>query len=80
MNLITYSDLVYENSTLQMEIEGLSDDALIDECNHIVLGLDSDELDTIMAEYFKNGELSPEQRKKAEALYRLAYSELVWEE
>lgn len=80
MSLITYSDLVYEHSTLQMELEGLSDDALIDECSHIVVGLDGTELDDIMAEYFKKGALTKGQRKKAEALYLLAYAELAWEE
>lgn len=72
--------MTYESSTLKMEIEGMSDDALIDECNHILIGVDSVEMDDILTSYFKAGELKPEQRKKAENLYLLAYSELAWEE
>lgn len=80
MSLITYSELYYENSTLKMELDGMSDDALIDECNHILIGIDSEIMDDIISEYFKKGELSPEQRRKAEDLYCLAYAELMWEE
>jgi aryl carrier-like protein len=63
-----------------MEIEGMSDDALIDECNHILVGLDSKEMDELLAEYFKDGKLTQEQRKKAENLYLLAYMDLAWED
>lgn len=79
MSLIGYSDIFYENSTLKMELEGMSDDALIDECNHILIGMDNSSMDEMIAEYFKTGKLSKEQRKKAEELYCLAYVELAWE-
>lgn len=80
MSLITYNDISYEISTIQMELEGISDDALVDECQHILVGMESEEMDDILVEFFKKGELSKESRKKAEGLYCLAYMELGWEE
>lgn len=80
MNIISYSDVYYENYTLLLELEGMTDDALIDECNHILVGMDDCQMDDVMAEYFKNGSLSEKSRKRAMDLYCLAYSELVWEE
>lgn len=80
MSLISYGDICYESSTLRMEVEGLSDDALIDECGHILVGLEGAEMDELMTLYFKNGELTKEQRKKAEELYVLAYADLGWED
>jgi hypothetical protein len=80
LSLISYSDICYESSTLRMEVEGLTDDALIDECNHIMVGLDGTEMEELLALYFKNGELTKEQRKKAEELYVLAYVDLAWED
>lgn len=58
----------------------MSDDALIDECNHIMIGLDSEEMDEVLTEYFKTGKLSEDNRKKLEYMYCLAYLELGWEE
>lgn len=63
-----------------MEIEGLTDDALIDECGHILVGLESEEMDNILLAFFKNGKLSGAERAKAEDLYLLAYLDLGWEE
>lgn len=80
MSLVTYSELSYEISTLKMELEGMSDDALVDECNHIMLNSDSEIMEQIIVSYFKNGKLSESERKVAENLYCLAYLELGWEE
>jgi hypothetical protein len=63
-----------------MELEGMSDEALIDECNHILVGMENSEMDELLISYFKNGELTKDQRKKAESLYILAYLDLAWED
>jgi len=79
--LIDYSDICYETSTVRMEMEGMSDDALLDECNHILAGGYEDEaMDDVLVYYFANGKITPEHRKKAEALYLLAYCDLAWED
>ena len=80
-SLIDYSDICYETSTVRMEMEGMSDDALLDECNHILAGGYEDEaMDQVLIEYFSTGRISPIQRKKAEGLYLLAYCDLAWED
>ena len=80
MSLISYSDICYESSTIRMEIEGMSDDALIDECGHILVGLESEEMDNVLVSFFKKGALTKEDRAKAEGLYLLAYLDLAWED
>jgi hypothetical protein len=78
--LVDYNDICFENLTLQMEMEGLSDDALLDECNHILSALYENEvMENILVSYFKNGKISPEERKIAEGMYILANGDLVWE-
>lgn len=78
--LVDYNDICFENSTLSMEMETLSDDALLDECNHILAGFyNSDHMDDILANYFKSGKISKDERKQAEGLYLLAYGEFGWE-
>lgn len=79
-SLIDYNDISFENLTLKMEIEGISDDALLDECNFILSGkYESSIMDNILVNYFKYGKISKEERKIAEGLYLLAHGELVWE-
>lgn len=78
--LIDYNDICFESTTLQMEMETLSDDALLDECNHILAGFhDSDSMDDILVKYFRTGKINKNDRKKAEGLYMLAYGEYGWE-
>ena len=78
--LIDYNDISFESLTLSMELEGLSDDILLDECNHILSGrYESKTMDEILVNYFKNGSISEEERKKAEALYLLVNGDLAWE-
>lgn len=78
--LIDYNDICFENLTLQMEMEGLSDDALLDECNHILAGYHKSKvMDEILVKYFKTGKISRDERAKAEGLYLLAYGEFGWE-
>lgn len=78
--LIDYNDISFENMTLSMEMEGLSDDVLLDECNHILSSMyESKMMDDILVNYFKNGNISKEERKKAEGLYLLANGDLAWE-
>lgn len=63
-----------------MEVEGMSDDALIEECNHVLTSnLRSTTMDSIISSYFKNGGLTIEQRKRAIGFYVLAYGEFGWE-
>lgn len=77
--LIDYNDIVFESSTIQIELDCLNDDSLLDEINHLLTTCDNPEMEDILMYYFKNGKISDEQRKKAEGLYILAYSELLWE-
>lgn len=78
--LFDYLDILFEAQTMQMELDSLSDDALLDECNHILAGIyENDDIEEVLYEYFKNGNITKEQRKKAEQLYTLAYSEFLWE-
>lgn len=79
-DLFDYLDILFETETMKMELDNLSDDALLDECNHILSGLcESEVMDDILYDYFKNGSITPEQRMKAEAVYTLAYMEFIWE-
>jgi hypothetical protein len=78
--LVDYNDICFENMTLQMEMEALSNDALLDECNHMLsVMVDSDTMETILVNYFKNGKISSEERKLAEGFYILANGDLAWE-
>jgi hypothetical protein len=78
--LIDYNDISFENATMLMELEGLSDDVLLDECNFILSGkYESEFMDDILANYFKTGNISKQERKIAEAFYILASGELAWE-
>lgn len=79
-SLIDYNDISFENTTISMELEGLSDDVLLDECNFILSGkYESAIMDNILAGYFKTGNISKQERKMAEGLYLLANGELAWE-
>jgi hypothetical protein len=78
--LIDYNDIFFENLTINMELECFSDDILLDECNHVLSGkYESSIMDNILVNYFKNGKITEEERKKAEGLYILANTELAWE-
>jgi hypothetical protein len=79
-SLIDYNDIFFEKITIQMEIESLNDDALLDECNHILAAhYENADLEDIFVKYFKTGTISKEDRVKAEAVYLLAYGDIVWE-
>lgn len=78
--LFDYNDITFEKQTLSFEIETLSDDTLLDECNYILSGdYESAIMDNILISYFKNGKISKEERKIAEGLYLLAHGDLAWE-
>lgn len=78
--LIDYLDMRFEKETLEMELECLSDEVLLDECNFIMSGnYESEIMEDILVSYFKNGKIDKQQRKIAEALYLLAHGDLAWE-
>jgi preprotein translocase subunit SecA len=78
--LVDYNDICFENITLKMEVESLSDDALLDECNNILSGFqDTEDIDDILVNYFKTGKISKDERSKAESIYLLAYGDFGWE-
>jgi hypothetical protein len=78
--LVDYNDISFEKLTLNLELECLTDDVLLDECNHILSGkYESRIMDDILVSYFKNGKITEEERKKAEGLYLLANGDLAWE-
>jgi hypothetical protein len=63
-----------------MELVGLSDDVLLNECNHILSSnYESGIMDEVLYNYFKTGTISSEERRIAEGLYILANGELTWE-
>jgi len=79
-SLIDYNDISFENLTMKMDLEGLSDDILLEECNFILSGqYESELMDNVLANYFKTGSISKQERMVAEALYILANGELAWE-
>jgi hypothetical protein len=78
--LVDYNDICFENFTLKMEIETLSDDALLDECNHILASVrKNNDMDIILKNYFKTGKITKQERQKAESLYLLAYGDFGWD-
>jgi len=78
--LVDYLDIVFEQSTLDMELECLSDDVLLEECTHVLSGdYVCDDADSILSAYFKKGEITPDQRTRLEGLYKLAYGDFILE-
>jgi hypothetical protein len=78
--LIDYNDIFFEKVTLEMEIKSLNDDALLDECNHILSsGYESEAIEDILISYFKKGSITKEERKRIEEVYSLAYGNFTWE-
>lgn len=78
--LVDYLDICFEQTTLELELECLSDDVLLDECNHILTSsIECEDLEEILVKYFKKGEINKEERKRAEALYKLAYGDFILE-
>lgn len=80
MDLIQYHDLCYESATISMEIDGMDSESLIDECAHLMLNFQSEIMEEVITNFFKKGKLSKDERRSAEAFYKLAYGELMWEE
>lgn len=80
MDLIQYHDLCYESFTISMEIDGMDSESLIDECAHLMLNFQSEQMEEVITSFFKKGKLSKDERRSAEAFYKLAYGELMWEE
>ena len=79
--LVDYNDICFESDTLYMELNSLSDDALLDECNNILAGFHNmDDIEDIIVNYFKTGKISNLERLKAESIYLLAYGDFGWEE
>jgi hypothetical protein len=78
--LFDYNDIAFEKLTLDLDLQGLSDDVLLDECNFILSGrYESKIMDDILVNYFKNGKINKEERRVAEGLYLLAHGDLAWE-
>jgi hypothetical protein len=78
--LFDYNDMAFEKMTLGLELENLSDDTLLDECNFILNGkYESRIMDNILVNYFKTGKITREERRVAEGLYLLAHGDLAWE-
>lgn len=80
MNLIQYRDLCYENFTISMEIDGMDSESLIDECAHLMANFESERMEAVVTNFFRTGKLTNQERIEAEAFYKLAYGELMWEE
>ena len=78
--LFDYNDIFFERATISMELQSLNIDALLDECNHILTQFPRNkELEGIFRTYFKTGKITQEDRRRAEAVYLLAYGDLAWE-
>lgn len=78
--LFDYNDIAFEKFTLDLELEGLSDDVLLDECNFILSGsYESEIMEDVLVHYFKNGKINKDQRRIAESLYLLAHGDLAWD-
>jgi len=78
--LIDYNDIFFEKVTLEMEIISLNDDALLEECNHILSsGYESETIEDVLLSYFKKGSITKEEREQIEKAYALAYGNFTWE-
>ena len=77
---MTYSELIYEQKTISLELDGMEDSALVEEVGVILINFESDKVDDAINRYFKKGKLLPEDRKCLEEFYVLAYRELLWRE
>ena len=78
--MLTYSQLLYEENTISLELDGMEDSALVEEVSVILINFENEEVDDAMSRYFKKGKLLPEDRKCLEEFYVLAYRELLWRE
>ena len=78
--MLTYSQLLYEESTIGLELDGMEDSALVEEVSVILINFENEEVDNAMNRYFKSGKLVKEDRKCLEDFYVLAYRELLWKE
>ena len=78
--MLTYSQLLYEESTIGLELDGMEDSALVEEVSVILINFENEEVDDAMNRYFKSGKLVKEDRKCLEDFYVLAYRELLWKE
>ena len=67
--LISYFDIIYEMNTLKMELEGISDPALVEECLFYGEDFQCDDLNKIGLKYGINGTLSKNDRIKLENVY-----------
>jgi hypothetical protein len=74
--LVDYLDILFEQATLDIELDCLSDEVLLEECTHILDGFtDCQDVEDIIISFFKTGTITKEERKRAEGLYRLVYCE-----
>ena len=78
--MLTYSQLLYEESTIGLELDEMEDSALVEEVSVILINFENEEVDNAMNRYFKSGQLVKEDRKCLEDFYVLAYRELLWKE
>ena len=78
--MLTYSQLLYEESTIELELDGMEDSALVEEVGVILINFESDKVDDAINRYFKKGKILPEDRICLEEFYVLAYRELLWRE
>lgn len=78
--MLTYSQLLYEQATISLELDGMEDSALVEEVSVILINFENEEVDDAMSRYFKKGKLTPIDRKCLETFYILAYRELLWKE
>ena len=78
--MLTYSQLLYEESTFGLELDGMEDSTLVEEVSVILINFENEEVDDAMNRYFKSGKLVKEDRMCLEDFYVLAYRELLWKE
>lgn len=78
--MLTYSQLLYEQATISLELNGMEDSALVEEVSVILINFENEEVDNAMNRYFRKGTLAPIDRKCLEDFYVLAYRELLWKE
>jgi len=77
---MNYSQMLYEEFTLKLEVSNLSDSDLADEVSFILITCENDQIDDILDRFFKIGTFTPIDRKYVEEFYILNYRECLWEE
>tara|TARA_R100001086_G_scaffold167171_1_gene90735 strand:+ start:134 stop:349 length:216 start_codon:yes stop_codon:yes gene_type:complete len=70
---------MYNLDTLKLELEGIPDAALVEECIYYGENFQCDDLNEIGLKFGYKGKITEKERKKLENIYILMYTDISWE-